>query len=107
MIDDFSKADAKVRELRIPLSTIAALSGVSNAELSTLFNRQKPCTSEKAARIWKAVKDISILVDFVHPIPVDFRRCDALKQAIARIERGDRTVTVGEMTEFGTEQEIR
>jgi hypothetical protein len=96
MLDDFSKADAKVRELRIPLSTVAALCGVSNAELSTLFNRQKPCTSEKAARIWKAVKDISMLVDTVKPIPVDYRRCDALKQAIAKIEQGE-AITVGEI----------
>lgn len=98
MLDDFSKAESKIRELRIPLATLSALCGISNAELSTLFNRQRPCTSEKAARIWASVKNLVMLVDIAAPIPIDFRRAESLKSAIEKIESdGLAAIQMGEI----------
>jgi pyruvate kinase len=103
MIDDFSKSVQTVRELNIPLATVALLTGISSGSTSMLFSGQRPCDNVTAARIWKSVSALKRLKESVEPLPIDFRRAEALKQAIKKIEeQGEQSITVGEITDFGS-----
>jgi hypothetical protein len=94
MIDELSQAIGTIRVRGIPISTVAQLCGISQGELSALVNYQKPCTSERAARIWKSVQALDSLVREVEPLPIDLRRAIVLRELLMRRENGTFKVAV-------------
>lgn len=89
MIDHFSQAVHKINELRVPISTLAQLCGISGTELSALFNRQKPCNAEKEEKLWQTAQALDRLVKAVHPLPLDWRRALLIREILDEMAEGD------------------
>jgi hypothetical protein len=94
MIDEFSTAEGQIALMKIPLTTVATLTGISATELSAMFNRQRPCPNEKAHKIAVAVSALKQLADELAPIPVDFRKSETLREVLERVRIGTLKVAV-------------
>jgi hypothetical protein len=94
MIDAFSVAEQQIAMMKVPLSTIAVLTGISATELSAIFLRQRPCTHDKELKIAAAARALKQLSDEIAPIPVDFRRGGTLREVLERIRAGSLKVVV-------------
>jgi hypothetical protein len=94
MIDAFSVAEQQLAMLKVPLSTVAALTGISATELSAIFLRQRPCSGDKELKIAAASRALKQLADELAPIPVDFRKSETLREVLERMRVGTLKIAV-------------
>ena len=82
----------------IPATCLAVVSGLSNTELSALFHNTRPCPPYRAVHILNCVQALEELAQAVSPLPVDWRKSEVLRVAIAKIGRGDLKVLTIDFT---------
>lgn len=87
-----SKMEHELDLLGCPVSTIAALSGISNGTLSHYRSGAQQVSGQDSRKISTALTDLKRLVEACAPIPVDFRRVGELKDLIAGLK--DKSLTI-------------
>jgi hypothetical protein len=85
--------DGTVR-FECPMSTVAALAGVSSGKMSAYMNASVRVPHEhdiKLRRTWTSLKK---LLEYAYPVPVDLRKIDRLRRSIDAMEDGSLQIVV-------------
>jgi hypothetical protein len=98
MIDAVTQANEQIAKLRIPLHTIATLTGIPLSEVSRILSRKIESTA-RVLKIAAAIRDLRKLAEIAAPLPLDFKKSDRLKVVIGQIERGEMRVVVTDVIE--------
>jgi hypothetical protein len=98
------KMEHELALLGCPVSTIAAISAVSNGTLSHYRSGAQQPSRQDTLKISEALTDLKNLVAAAAPLPLDFRRVGELKDLIAGLKGKSLTIFVrksGEPVERG------
>ena len=88
-LSTISRANFLLREFSIPLGTLASLSDIKDSNLSRYLRETKRIGGVEEKRLQKAVESLKRLIEFVQPLPLDFRQAGALRRSIDAMESGE------------------
>src|SRR5260370_11768983 len=75
-----------------PMSTVAALAGVSSGKISAYMNEVQRVPHNHEIALRKSWNDLKKLIEYSYPLPLDFRKIDRLRQCIDLREKGALTI---------------
>jgi hypothetical protein len=82
--------------LGVPDSTTSALSGVPPARLSGYRRGVEKCPNHHEKMLRETWSDLKKLIDAAYPLPLDYRKVDALRQSIKMMKSGELSILVYE-----------
>jgi hypothetical protein len=77
-----------------PMSTVAALAGVSSGKMSAYMNASVRVPHEHDIELRKTWESLKKLLEYAYPVPVDLRKIDRLRQSLEEMESGSLQVVV-------------
>jgi hypothetical protein len=77
-----------------PMSTVAALAGVSSGKMSAYMNASVRVPHEHDIRLRKTWESLKKLLEYAYPVPVDLRKIDRLRQSLEEMESGSLQIVV-------------
>jgi hypothetical protein len=75
----------KMQRNGIPAARLADASGYTTSDLSRWFNGKLVLSNDQAKFIYSKVIEIEKLIAAVYPLPIDFRRGDAIRHILTKI----------------------
>ena len=79
---DVMLLENKIRELKIPATSVAKLAGVTNSQLSDWLRGARPCPGDKFLRIREVLLDVESIIERCRPLVLDLRNPVLLGQWI-------------------------
>jgi hypothetical protein len=89
----------------IPASTIAFLAGISSGTLSKYLNRSVSVPVEHELRLRKTLSALKRLIERARPLPLDFRKVEAIRESLEMVETGRLAIVVYETDSTAVSQQ--
>jgi transcriptional regulator with XRE-family HTH domain len=89
-------------QLGVPASTVAFLAGISSGTLSKYLNGSANAPVEHELRLRNALSALKRLIERARPLPLDYRKVEAIRESLEMVETGRLAIIVYE-TDSATE----
>ena len=87
-LDIVTRLRTELPALRVPVSTVASLAGLSSSRVSSYINGVLNCPGADNTLLNDTWRDLQNLIQAVDPLILDYRRVDALRTAIRLMHTG-------------------
>jgi hypothetical protein len=87
-LDIVTRLRTELPALRVPISTVASLAGISSSRVSSYVNGVLGCPGTDNVLLNDTWRDLQNLIKAVDPLILDYRRVEALRTAIKLMHEG-------------------